>query len=359
MATQESKVVPTSPDSDVSGVQAKRKPKSNGFVQRKKYSNNTKNRRTPSLPSVKIKVSLSTEITQNIMRRGYKSYTEDLYSLDVTGRHPTMVAVTDFVEAALLGERNYLDKRLSNEIRQAENLMEIQGIIDVPVYENTAEVTISKTSPRCSDLIELIKQLDQLIMRLDAIWLGEYVPDPDERLKRRKEHYNRKNAWERTFLKYLGAYRFYATQIDFYSRSRHSKNVQDPLYCIFTEAAPFVKYLDAAIVSDIKTGFELRRQKRKMREEKRDRRLDREAARIVERSLDREDKTIEKSDTAEMKSKNEASVQPEEVVAVHKKTAKPAAVAVVTPASELVDTTLDADFLKDKGSEGSSDVEEA
>ncbi len=216
-------------------------------------------KRVPSAPSIKVKVMLNSEIAQHIIHRAYKQYSIDLYALDVTARNQAMDNVAELVDAIVYRERARLEGAIQKEIEQADAVLQAKGIDELPFYENAVEAILNKTSPRCSDLIELVKLLDQLIMRLEAIWLGDDIADPDERKASEGEHYRIRRGWERQVFKFTGAYRFYADRVRQYKkrlRSSHDGSEPRPLIYIFTESAPFLSHLDDQTQKAVQEGLE-------------------------------------------------------------------------------------------------------
>lgn len=134
-------------------------------------------RQEDSRPFVVHKLPLNSFHAQQIYRRGFETASNALYSLSVVLRFIGSDEQARQVEA-------FVDEHLTNTIKdlQAESarlakLMENDGIDAQVGYSGPQVFDVKISSPRILRFLNLVKEYDQMVAKLDALMLAEAIDE--------------------------------------------------------------------------------------------------------------------------------------------------------------------------------------
>lgn len=124
-----------------------------------------------SRPVFERRLTLRTETAQRVVEREYDRVENALYSLEVILRIIGKPEAVDVIESSV----NLL---LMESIRQVEEeqarfkkLMDDHGIVESPHYTEAREIAVRVSSPQVGQYLMLVQKLDELVIRMDALWL--------------------------------------------------------------------------------------------------------------------------------------------------------------------------------------------
>jgi len=138
------------------------------------------NKTAGSRPYMSQKLPLQSFHAQQTFKRGFDVYTESIYSLSVVLR-----AFAD--EYQVREMEGLIDEKLSkaqadirNEIVRLDKIAENNGItLESVSYSQPVIVEAKISSHRSARYANIIREFDNLITKLDAVWLSGLVPDSD------------------------------------------------------------------------------------------------------------------------------------------------------------------------------------
>jgi hypothetical protein len=117
-------------------------------------------------------VTLCSEQAQRVMAREFTRVVSALYAIDVILRiigNDHEIDEIESVVSAMIGE---CAKDLQNEKARIDKVREDNGITSLPRYTNPEQVEVRIVSPQVAQFVALLQKMDELMISLDALWLG-------------------------------------------------------------------------------------------------------------------------------------------------------------------------------------------
>lgn len=127
--------------------------------------------RPHSRPVFGRKVCLRTETAQRVMEREYGRVENALYSLEVILRIIGKPEAVDVIEASVTQHLIECLRQVDEENGRFKKLMDDHGILGIPNYTQEREIEVGVSSPQVGQYLMLIQNLDDLISKMDALWL--------------------------------------------------------------------------------------------------------------------------------------------------------------------------------------------
>lgn len=124
-----------------------------------------------SRPVIERTVSLRTETAQRVMEREYARVENALYSLEVILR---IIGKPEAVDAIEMNVNQLLMdciRQVEAEQERFKKLMDDHGLSESPNYTQAREICVAVSSPQVGQYLLLVQKLDELIVRMDALWL--------------------------------------------------------------------------------------------------------------------------------------------------------------------------------------------
>jgi hypothetical protein len=144
-------------------------------------------------PVFSCPLALNTDFAQRVYRRCWDQLKGDLYVLTVRTRtnraHETAGAIERIITEAFQKTR----QDLASDLERTEVLLDHVKLTDLPVYEGLLSTNATYSTPRAKEFLLLIQQMDQLLMRYDALWLGGFVET--------QARVDRSQNWQRRMIK--------------------------------------------------------------------------------------------------------------------------------------------------------------
>lgn len=167
-----------------------------------------------SRPFMVQQYSLQSFHAQQVFKRGFDIYSRSVYSISVVLRAVATEENVREVEGFLDEKLNNASEDLQHEIAQLVKTAEDNGITCGNVdYSNPGTVEAKISSHRSARYINLIREYDNLVANLDALWLSGMVSDRD---------YSQKiYEWKRRILRIANHARGVVRQLAAESRKRN------------------------------------------------------------------------------------------------------------------------------------------
>lgn len=117
-------------------------------------------------------IGLNSLQSQRIMERSFSRVSNSLFSLDVILRIIGEQDEVDEVESMIVNEIAKVAQDLDEAMSVMGKLMEDNGIDAVPAYSAPMKYEIEITSPQVAQFARLLQALDELMGRVDTLWLN-------------------------------------------------------------------------------------------------------------------------------------------------------------------------------------------
>ena len=170
-----------------------------------------------SRPYITQKALLNSLHAQQIFERGYDMCANGLFSLTVVLR---FIGTEDQAKAVEAMVDELLDNTLE-EIRQdalrLKELGETNGCETMIGYTNARTIEIQITSPRSIRFLAIIREFDELIAKMDTLWLACVIDDTSYAI----EAYQ----WKRKILRLAGQIRILATRAILAARKKENAEI--------------------------------------------------------------------------------------------------------------------------------------
>ena len=139
-------------------------------------------------------ITLNTLHCQRVYKRVWDRLKADIFILTIPTRTMGFDEVADQAEKFLDEQFEKIRADLAADIERADVLMDEHALTDRASYGEAAlSVTAEYTSPQANRYLDLLLALDQLLMRIDALWLSGLVEA--------KERTTRGYEWQRRLIK--------------------------------------------------------------------------------------------------------------------------------------------------------------
>lgn len=134
--------------------------------------------RTPlSIPVYRQTLSLSSLQAQRVMNRSFAAAAGSLFRIDVIIRILGKEEDVDEVESLIRKMIKELAHDMDKELSGADQLLADGGIETLPEYTHPREFEIEIKSPQIANFARLVTKLDQLMLRVDALWINGLMPN--------------------------------------------------------------------------------------------------------------------------------------------------------------------------------------
>jgi hypothetical protein len=135
--------------------------------------NNAKpNRRTNvTLPAMSVDIQLNTVFAQRVYHRVWDRIKGDIFTLTVRSRGLGRDDIADTAETILKDHFDKIREDLTGDITRTDMLMDQVGITELGRYDGALSVSADFTTPQAKQYLDLVLSMDQLIMRMEALWL--------------------------------------------------------------------------------------------------------------------------------------------------------------------------------------------
>lgn len=142
------------------------------MVESKPITDKPKRRRVVTLPALRVDVTLNTEFAQRVYKRAWDRLKGDIFILTVRSRSVGRDDIAETSEQLLRDHFDKLRKDLSTDIARTDHLMDQLAITELGQYAGAKTIAAEFTTPQAKQYLDLVLSADQLIMRLDALWLN-------------------------------------------------------------------------------------------------------------------------------------------------------------------------------------------
>jgi len=184
----------TEPDKQSSGPTPKEDEKQKDASR----AENTQSSRKPSAPVsqavVMSRVSLSSRHAQRVYKRSYSTAARALYVLSVMLRIYASEKEAEQIGTLCDEMLASVRKDLDEEIARMQQVAETQGVdLGAVAYTQPEEYVAEITTPKASQYIGLVRELDRLIGLIDVLWLSGVYND--------SQHNAGSYQWQRRLIK--------------------------------------------------------------------------------------------------------------------------------------------------------------
>ncbi len=132
-----------------------------------------------SIPAFEQKLKLNTLQAQKVMRRVFSRAAGSLYRTDVILRIIGGDKEAEQVELVINTMIKEVEDGLQATHKEMAELLEENGVDQLPVYDSPTEESIRITSPHVARFVSLVRKLDALIVQIDAMWLSGLMTNKD------------------------------------------------------------------------------------------------------------------------------------------------------------------------------------
>jgi hypothetical protein len=138
-------------------------------------------------------IVLNTDFAQRVYKRSWDRLKADLYVLTVRTRSSGMDEAARAIEAMISEGFESARKDLTAELARSEALMDSVKLTDLPTYKGAQTIEAEYSTPRAKEFLNLLTQMDQLLVRYDALWLNAHI-ETQPRVQRSQN-------WQRRLIK--------------------------------------------------------------------------------------------------------------------------------------------------------------
>lgn len=148
-------------------------------IEEKSSENQNREPRAPvSQAIVKAKINLRSRHAQRVYRRSYSTAARAFYTLSVMLRIYVNEQEAEQIGAVCDGMLGAVREDLTQEIARMEQVAETQGIdLGAIAYTQPEEFEVEITTPKASQYLGLIREMDRLIGLIDVLWLSGVYND--------------------------------------------------------------------------------------------------------------------------------------------------------------------------------------
>lgn len=127
------------------------------------------------------KVQVKSELAIRLLTRGVWNTAGALYRIDAVWRMIGRDEEIDKMESLVAFYLNQATEEMKMEKERLELLMQQHGIDELPDYTQKREITVRVLSPFIAIYLSLVLKADEIIQRLDALWLFGVVPSVERK----------------------------------------------------------------------------------------------------------------------------------------------------------------------------------
>jgi len=139
-----------------------------------------------SFPSLARDVEMITKQSQELYRRSYEYLSRAHVNIGVVSRVSTVISKsmnTDFndeAEATLKTMYGDIEKKLLDEQARLDVMLTENGINDFAAYSSPKTLKLMIQAPEDNQFIKCLLILDQIIIRIDTLWLGAMITNKEK-----------------------------------------------------------------------------------------------------------------------------------------------------------------------------------
>lgn len=141
-----------------------------------------------SVPAFEQNLTLNTLQAQKVMTRSFSRTAGSLYRIDVILRIIGGEESAERMEMVISTAIREVETELQNAQKQMSDLLEDNGVDQLPVYDTPTTESVRITSPHVSRFVGLVRKLDRLVSSIDALWLSGLMSN--------KEHSDALYTWQ-------------------------------------------------------------------------------------------------------------------------------------------------------------------
>lgn len=146
-----------------------------------------------SMPVMSIKLELHTDHAQRVYRRAFDRLKGDLYVCTVRTVSNRMDTAAQAIETLITTEFSSVRKDLDSELERVEVMFDALKVSEMAQFERAEVFDAQYSTPRAKEYLDLLRKMDQLLMRYDTLWLlGEIST---------KQRVDRSHNWQRRLIK--------------------------------------------------------------------------------------------------------------------------------------------------------------
>jgi len=175
-----------------------------------------------SHPYFTQKVKLHSFHAQQVFDRGFELCASSIFYLSVVLRIIGTDEQTREIEGIVDERLNKAFEDIRSEVARLEKLAEVNGIEFTGIeYTSPGEVEAKITSPRAVRYLGIIREFDNMVAKLDTLWLSGIVPDGSYSMS----IYN----WKRRLLRLAGYFRSITRQASIAARKKKAQDAKKAL----------------------------------------------------------------------------------------------------------------------------------
>jgi len=144
-------------------------------------------------PVMKRSIELRTDKGQRVYRRAFDRLRADLYVLTVRTRVMGHDDAARAIEAIISEAFEHVTRDLKADLERTEVLIDSVKLDEYADYPLALREQARFSTPRARQYLLLIEQMDELLVRYDALWLHGIIETP--------VHVQRSQAWQQRLLK--------------------------------------------------------------------------------------------------------------------------------------------------------------
>jgi hypothetical protein len=129
----------------------------------------------PATPVLSYALALNTDFAQRVFRRTWERLKPDLYVLTVRTRASRQHEAAKAIEAIITDAFAKTRRDLAADLERTEVLIDHVKVTDFPKYKQTLNTDATYSTPRAKEFLLLLQQMDQLLIRYDALWLNGHI----------------------------------------------------------------------------------------------------------------------------------------------------------------------------------------
>jgi hypothetical protein len=181
-------------------------------------------------PSISRPLELYTKSGKRVFKRAFDAFGASVFLLTkkMEERRYKMYNVASLAYKVISSHLSRVDQEITAALQRYDDQMAELGINDLAeIDEEPLQETVRITSPLHNQFLMLIERYDQLLLRIDTLWIHGYIPQDNYRLIWR-DH-------QRRILKVSGRFRIYSDRSRKFFKRVESSVIDDASISVFSE----------------------------------------------------------------------------------------------------------------------------
>jgi hypothetical protein len=129
----------------------------------------------PATPVLSYALTLNSDFAQRVYRRTWERLKPDLFVLTVRTRRSRQHEAAKAIENIITDAFSKTRRDLSADLERTEVLIDHVKLTDFPQYKQALSTQATYSTPRAKEFLLLLQQMDQLLIRYDALWLNGHI----------------------------------------------------------------------------------------------------------------------------------------------------------------------------------------